>query len=158
MTTEVKMRQGTAEWFEMVGTIMSEAASRAGLSPKLNVSFVETCTDGIELSEGLVQGLRFHIIAGKPSFRVGARRDEHADATITVTSAAARKLNLLYSTDPNFEAAFDHFASTGEIRIDGDLSRMSAAIEHRLCSKKGIRGYRLRAWAWRSHHRDRGPN
>ena len=90
MTTDAKLRQGTMTWFEMVRTLMIEAASRSGLSPELNVSVVERYTDGIDLSEGLVQGLRFDILSGKPSFRVGARRDERADVTIEIRNTGFR--------------------------------------------------------------------
>jgi hypothetical protein len=34
IATDAKVRQGTTAWFEMVGTLLSEAASRPGLSPK----------------------------------------------------------------------------------------------------------------------------
>jgi len=128
MTTDAKLRQGTMAWFEMVGTLMIEAASRSGLSPELNLSIVERYTDGVDLSEGLVQGLRFDIISGKPSFRVGARRDEWADVTIEITAAAARELNILRSADPNYPAALDKFLSTGEMRVDGDPPQMGSWI------------------------------
>lgn len=124
MTTETKMRLGTAAWFDMVGTLMSEAACRYGLAPELNFSLVERYTDGVELVGGLVQGLRFDILGGKPSFRVGAWRGEQADITIEITAAAARTLNSLYSTDPNYLAARAKFLSTGEMRIHGDPSQM----------------------------------
>lgn len=124
MTTDAKVRQGTTAWFEMVGTLMSEAASQSGLSPELNLSLVECYTDGVELSEGLVQGLRFDILGGKPSFRVGARRDERADVMIEITAAAARKLNRLHTADPTYTAALEGFLSTGEMRVEGDPSRM----------------------------------
>lgn len=124
MTKDARVCQGTAAWFEMVGTLMSEAASQSGLSPELNLSLVERYTDGVELSEGLVQGLRFDILGGKPSFRIGARRHERADVMIEITAAAARKLNTLRSADPNYTAALEGFLSTGEMRVEGDPSRM----------------------------------
>jgi hypothetical protein len=124
MTTNAKVRHGTTAWFEMVGTLMSEAASRSGLSPDINLSLVERYTDGVELSKGLVQGLRFDILGGRPSFRVGARYGERADLTIEITAAAARELNNLYSADPNYHAARDKFLSTGEMQVDGDPSQM----------------------------------
>lgn len=124
MTMDAKVCQGTTAWFEMVGTLMSEAASQSGLSPELSLSLVERYTDGVELSEGLVQGLRFDILGGKPSFRVGARRDERADVMIEITAAAARELNTLRSADPNYTAALQGFLSTGEMRVEGDPLRM----------------------------------
>ncbi|WP_213773889.1 hypothetical protein [Bradyrhizobium sp. dw_78] len=124
MATDTKLRQGTTAWFEMVGILMSEAASLSGLSPELNVSLVERYTDGVELSEGLVQGIRFDIISGKPSFRIGVRPDEQGDITIEITAAAARRLNLLGSADPNRRTAFDTFLRSGEMRVEGDLSRL----------------------------------
>jgi hypothetical protein len=129
MTTDAKVRQGTTAWFEMVGRLMREAASRSGLSPELNVSLVERYTDGVELSEGLVQGIRFDILGGKPSFRVGARPDERADVTVEVTAAAARELNTLRSADPSYQAARDKFLSTGEMRVDGDPSRLGGWLD-----------------------------
>ncbi len=124
MSTDAKVRQGTTAWFEMAGTLMSEAASRAGLSPELNVSLLERYTDGIELSDGLVQGLRFDITGGKPSFRVGVRQDERADVVVELPAAAARRLNTLRSADPQYQTARDHFVSEGEMRVDGDPGRL----------------------------------
>ncbi len=124
MTTNTKLRQGTAAWLEMVGTLMSEAAALSGLSPELNVSLVERYTDGVELSVGLVQGIRFDIISGKPSFRVGVRLDEQGDITIEITAAAARRMNLLGSADPHHRTALDTFLRSGEMRVHGDLARL----------------------------------
>ncbi|MFT3719663.1 hypothetical protein [Pseudorhodoferax sp.] len=129
VTPTSKIRHGTAEWFRMVGTLMSEAASQAGLAPELTLSFVERYTDGAELSDGLVQGIRFDIVQGKPSFRIGARRDERADITVEVTAAAARQLNVLRSADAKFPATRGRMLSTGELKVDGDLSRMGKWME-----------------------------
>ena len=122
ITTDAKVRQGTTAWFEMVGTLVSEAASRPALSPDLDVSLVERYTDGVELSEGLFQGIRLDIRGGKLSFRVGVRRDERADITVEVTATAARELNTLHGA--TYDTARNKFLSTGEMRVDGDPSRM----------------------------------
>ena len=124
MTIPTKIRQGTIAWFEMVGTVMAEAARRASLPGDLTVSLVERYTDGVLLSEGLVQGIRFDIVGGKPSYRVGARPHEPADIVIDVTAAVARELNTLRSTDPQYKTALDHVLSTGEMRVHGDISRL----------------------------------
>jgi hypothetical protein len=124
MPTNSRLHQGSVAWFEMVGTLMCEAASQSGLSPNLNVSLVERYTDGVELSEGLVQGLRFDIVGGRPSFRVGAQHGERADITIEITAAAARTLNILYSANPNYSAALETFLSIDEMRVDGDPAQM----------------------------------
>lgn len=124
MATEPKLLQGTTAWFGMVGQLMSEAASRSGLSPELNLSLVERYSDGEELSEGLVQGIRFDIRGGVPSFRVGVRCDERAEVTIEISAAAARALNSLRSDHPTFPATRDAFLRTGEMRVDGDPSRL----------------------------------
>jgi len=124
MPANARLHQGTAAWFEMVGTLMCKAASQSGLSPNLNVSLVERYTDGVELSEGLVQGLRFDIVCGRPSVKVGAQHGEEADITIEVTAAAARALNNLYSADPDYSAALETFLSIDEMRVDGDPARM----------------------------------
>ncbi|WP_220444976.1 hypothetical protein [Paraburkholderia sp. DHOC27] len=96
MPTNPRLQQGTVEWFEMVGVLMCEAASQSGLPSELNLSLVERYTDGVALSENLDQGLRFDIVRGRPSFRVGAQHGERADITIEITAAAARALNKLY--------------------------------------------------------------
>jgi hypothetical protein len=72
MTTETKIRQGTTAWFEMVGTLMSEAALQSGLSSELNLSLVERCTDGVELAEGLVKA--FASTSSMASRRLGSGR------------------------------------------------------------------------------------
>jgi hypothetical protein len=81
MATDEKLPQGTLDWLEMAGTLMHEAASRADLPSDLNVSLVERYTDGAKLSDELVQGIRFDITGGQPSFRVGVLPDEQADVT-----------------------------------------------------------------------------
>ncbi|GGX97152.1 hypothetical protein [Streptomyces minutiscleroticus] len=124
-----KVRQGTADWFRMAGDMMCEAALDAGLPPDLTVSLVERYTDGTELPEGLVQGIRFDVSHGQPSFRVGVRVDERADVTVEVTAAAARRLNELYSTDPDYDAARRRFLSTGEMRVESDTTALDGVLE-----------------------------
>ena len=126
MTPVVKLHQGTAPWFEMVGTLLCEAASRARLSPELTLSLVERYTDGFRLPGGLVQGLRFDIRSGTPSFRIGVRPEELADVMIEVTAAAAMTLNTLLSTDPAYSAAVSRYLETGEMRVTGDMSPLGA--------------------------------
>jgi hypothetical protein len=122
IATDAKVRQGTTAWFEMVGTLLSEAASRPGLSPDLDVSLVERYTDGVELSKGLFQGIRLDIRGGQLSFRVGVRRDERADTTVEVTATDARELNTLHGAA--YDTARNKFLGTGEMQVDGDPSRM----------------------------------
>lgn len=113
----------------MVGKAMAEAASNAALPSDLQVSFVERYTDGVELSKGFVQGLRFEITNGAPSFRVGAGWHEQADVTVEITSAGARKLNVLRSADPAYLKARDELLRSGEMRVVGDPSRMGAWLD-----------------------------
>lgn len=110
----------------MVGTVLEDAATHARLPPDFNVCMVERYTDGIELSPGLLQGLRFEIIGGKPSFRLGAGRDERGDITIEVTKAASHTLNTLRGADPDFRAALADLQANGELKVDGDLSRLGS--------------------------------
>ena len=129
MTGNEKFKQGTAEWFDMVGTLMSEAAAQSGLGPAVNVSFLERYTDGTQLSGELVQGIRFDIVDGKPFYRVGAGKDERADIIVEVTAAAARELNLLRTTDTRYEAVRDEVMRASEMRVEGDISRLGAWLE-----------------------------
>lgn len=117
---------GTAQWFEMVGKVLLDAATQAGLPADCNIRLVERYIDGIELSPGLVQGLRFEIADGKPAFQLGAGRDERGDITVLVTKAASYTLNTLRSDDPHFHAAFTNLQATGALKIDGDLSRLGS--------------------------------
>jgi hypothetical protein len=64
MHDDSKLRQGTVAWFEMVGTLMCEAASQAGVAPDINLTLIERYTDGVELTNGHVQGIRFEIVNG----------------------------------------------------------------------------------------------
>jgi hypothetical protein len=110
----------------MVGQLMVEAATASGLSPDLHLSLVERYSDGTELSEGLVQGIRFDIRGGVPSFRIGVGREERGDVTIEITAAAARELNRLRSDDPSYPTTREGFLVTGEMRVAGDPSRLGA--------------------------------
>ncbi|WP_292560853.1 hypothetical protein [Mesorhizobium sp.] len=122
--TKPKLHLGTMAWFKMIGTLMCEQASTAPLPQEMNVSLVERYSDGAELAAGLFQGIRFDLIAGKPWFRAGVLAGERGDVTIEVTIAASRKLNALRSTDPNYLAAIDCLQAAGQMRVDGDLSRI----------------------------------
>ncbi|MGJ9418731.1 hypothetical protein ACHAC9_13335 [Massilia sp. CMS3.1] len=126
MNAEIKLLHGSSAWFHMAATLMCEAASQAKLSPDVNLALVECYTDGVELSEGLVQGLRFDIAGGQPSFRVGAVPGERADITVKVTAAASHALNILRSADPDYQNALAKFQRTGEMRVDGDLSQLGS--------------------------------
>ncbi|MYM75012.1 hypothetical protein GTP56_22845 [Duganella sp. FT134W] len=117
---------GRARWFEMVGEVLLDAATQANLPPDLNIRLVERYIDGTELSPGLVQGLRFDIVNGKPAFQLGARPDERGDITVEVTKAASYTLNTLRSEDPRFHAAFTNLLAAGELKIDGDLSQLGS--------------------------------
>jgi hypothetical protein len=117
---------GTLQWFEMVGKVMVDAATQAGLAPDCNISLLERYIDAVELSPGLVQGLRFDIIDGKPAFRLGAGADERGDITVEVTKAASYALNTLRSDDPHFHAAFTTLQASGQLKIGGDLSQLGS--------------------------------
>jgi len=127
--TDMKLRQGTTAWFEMVGMLICEAASRAGLASDFNLSPVELHTDGLSLCGGFVQGLRFDIRNGIASFWAGARLGEEADIRIEITSAAAGQLNSLYSADPRYQAALERFLSTGQMRVDGDPTQIGSWLQ-----------------------------
>ncbi|MGQ9371214.1 hypothetical protein [Azospirillum sp. ST 5-10] len=125
MSAAAKIPQGTAAWFAMVGTLMCAAVSRAGLAPDLNWSLVERYSDGAFLPNGRLQGIRFDIANGRPSFEVGVDGDERGDVTIEVSAAAARELNRLRTADPAYAAALDRATRLGQIRVTGDLSSMA---------------------------------
>lgn len=55
MTSVAKIPHGTPAWFDMVGSLLIAAASRAGLAPTLNVSLVERYSDGALMGDGLVR-------------------------------------------------------------------------------------------------------
>ena len=101
---------------------MCEAALRAGLAPDENWSLVERYTDGATLPSGRLQGIRFDIVNGIPSYRIGVEADEHADIVIEVSAAVARDLNLIYTDDPAYGAALDRARQTGQITIQGEPS------------------------------------
>lgn len=104
------------------------SARRGGISRARSFSpWVESARGGWRnntLAGGLVQGLRFDIVNGAPSFRTGALPDEQGDITIEITTVAARTLNLLLSTDPSYSATAEHFRRSGAMRVKGDLSKL----------------------------------
>lgn len=128
MKAETTLLQGSDDWFEMVGTLVCDTVSRAGLDPDLNWSLVERYSDGTTLPNGLVQGIRFDIQAGRASYRVGVRPDERGDVTIEVTSATARRLNSLYNADAPFGAALEAAFGSGSMQVEGDLTPLARAI------------------------------
>ena len=110
----------------MVGEQLQKAAQRAGLPSDLTISLVERYSDGDEIAPGLVQGLRFDIRCGAPSYRIGAYPEEKGDITVEVTSEAARRLNQLISTDPAYAHAVKEYLKSGALRIDGDPAELGA--------------------------------
>lgn len=119
---DTQVLHGTAAWFTMVGRLMMDAARQAQLPGDANVSLVERYSDGADLADGLVQGLRFAVTAGTPSFRYGVYPDERGDVTIEVTMAASRKLNTLYGDDPRFRAALASLQANRALRVTGELA------------------------------------
>ena len=57
------------------------------------------------------------------------QNDEHADIIVEVTAGAARKLNLLHSTDPHYRAERENYQSTGEMRVTGDISPLGSWLD-----------------------------
>jgi hypothetical protein len=102
--------------------------SEAVLPADLNVGLVERCTDGIRFQDGLMQGIRFDVYAGKPTFRVGTFREEHADITVEITAVASRELNALYGMDPRFQATLSRLQESGNMRIDGGRPTLGRLI------------------------------
>jgi len=119
-----RLSHGSVAWWEMVGQLMCDAATRAALPADVNLSLVERCTDGISLPGALLPGLRFELVGGQPTFRVGVRHDERGDIDIAVTAAASRELNTLYGADPHFQAALARLQHSGALTIRGDLARL----------------------------------
>jgi len=132
-----KLRLGTTAWFEMVGALMVETATRSGFPQGPTVSFVEIYTDGVELADGLVQGIRFDIIAGQASFRVGVRPGERGNVTFEITTAAAERLNNLRMADLRFPDAIDEV-----LRRRGFRSRAGRCMRHP--AGRSLGGERLR--------------
>lgn len=112
----------------MIGALLCEAIARKGPDPHLAWLLVERYSDGFELAPGLVQGLRLDIRGGEARFRVGVGREESGDATIDVTSATARALNLLPQADPGFDRTTAAALAAGSLRIKGDLVPIAAAL------------------------------
>ncbi len=119
-----RLTHGSPQWFEMVGTLMCEAAARAGLPHDFALSLVERYTDGAGWRDGTLQGLRFDISAGIPAFRVGVLPDETGDITVELTAAASLELNGLRSADPRYRAALARLHAEGAMRIEGDPARL----------------------------------
>ncbi|MET3762072.1 hypothetical protein [Sphingomonas sp. UYEF23] len=124
MTEDVKITQGSLEWFHMIGGILAHAARSANLPTDINLTFVERYTDGAEIDDGLVQGIRLDFRKGEPSYRVGVGRAERGDVTVEVTSHAARILNLHLSGDPTYKALLNRYQADGDRKAEGDLSRL----------------------------------
>jgi len=129
MPDERKLTQGTPGWFHMIGETLVDAATNANLPDDMNLSFVERYSDGEEIGDGLVQGIRLDIRGGKPSYRIGAGRDERGDLNVLVTAKAARMLNSVPSGDPRYGELQDRYQASGEWHADGDLSGLGDWLE-----------------------------
>lgn len=118
--------QGSREWFEMLGTLMVEAAGLVPLPDR--VTFLERYRDGTDLGESRVQGICFDVADGRATYRVGVRPDDRADIEVSVTREAARSLNLMLSTDAGHDAARARYAESGELTLVGDSSPLAALL------------------------------
>lgn len=125
MTPAQKIPHATTAWFEMVGALMCEAVSDAPLAADYSISLLERFTDGAVHANGLIDGFRVDVIAGKPVFRVGVGADETAEIVIEVTRKGSYDLNSRYAADPSFETTLAGLLASGDMRIEGDLSRAS---------------------------------
>lgn len=126
MTSDTRYIAGSLEWLNMVGAVLQNAAESAGLPASQTISLVEHCIDGPEIAPGLVQGLRFDIRNGMPSFRVGVEPDEVGDITVHVTPEVAQRLNQLYTSDPALEQVQQEARVRDELRVQGDASKLGA--------------------------------
>lgn len=138
MIGQDRIPHGTKQWFEMVGMIMVEGARDAELPADLNISLVERYTDSVALYDGLLQGLRFDVISGKPYFRIGAYPDEQAHVIVEISAGAARTLNSLHAADPRYKLALEGFMNTGEMRVTGDIAQLGhvlAAVHDRIVDR-----------------------
>lgn len=134
----MRIPHGTTAWFEMVGTLMVDAARRAALPDDFNTSLLERFTGGVDNGAGQMAGMRFDVVNGAPSFRTGVGPDEQADITIEVTLAASRELNTLPGADPRFTAALAKLQSNGQLKINGDLAGLGqwfAAVHDRIVDR-----------------------
>ncbi|CAN5346590.1 hypothetical protein BH11PSE5_BH11PSE5_22220 [soil metagenome] len=84
MTDTLQITQGTPEWFHMIGGILVDAARNANLPSDINLVFVERYTDGTEIGDGLVQGIRLDFRNGVPSYRIGAGSAVRCGARVVV--------------------------------------------------------------------------
>lgn len=128
MNAASKLVQGSSAWFELVGVSVCSAVERAGSPWPRNWTLVERYSDGERLPNGLIQGIRFDLRAGACTYGVGVAPEERGDATITVQSATARALNLLYRHDPRFETGMKRAFESGAMTVEGDLSPIAAAL------------------------------
>lgn len=126
MALHCKFHAGSPEWLTMVGEQLLTAALAADLPPDLDVALVERYIDGAQIAGGLVQGLRFEIRRGVPSFRIGVAPDEEGDITIEVTVQAVRQLNQIMSDDPAYATALEGYQKSGALRIFGNPSLLGA--------------------------------
>lgn len=126
MSAATKLAAGTVAWFDMVGSLMFDAASRAGHAPGQNWSLVERYSDGSRLPNGRLKGLRFDIVDGLPSYQVGVDEGERGDLLIEVSAAVAQELNRLYIDDPAYARALERATRAGHFTVHGDLSRAPA--------------------------------
>jgi hypothetical protein len=118
-----KTMHGTIAWFEMVGALLEQAAREAVLAPDVAFRFVERYTDGADLGDGRVAGLRFEIAGGETAFQVGVRPEERGDLTVEITTAGSRLLNTLYGDDPAYGPAIADLKRAGALKVDGDFRR-----------------------------------
>lgn len=128
MSRPVRHLQGSHGWFEMIGALLCEAIAEEAPDTELEWSLIERYSDGFELAPGLVQGIRLEIRGGNARYRVGVRREETGDATIEVTSATARALNLLPKADPAFDRIQAAALAAGSLRIEGDPTPIATAL------------------------------
>lgn len=124
MLSKTTYSAGSPDWLAMVGEVLLNTARAADLPTTLSASLVEHYIDGPEIAPGLFQGLRFDITNGVASFSAGVMPGEIGDITIHVTPEMARRLNQLYSFDPNLVKVQQEALASDQFRIQGDPSKL----------------------------------
>ena len=139
--TDARLRFGTAHWLEMVGEEMKRGLARTPQADGYAISFVERYHGAPMRSDGAMLGFRVEIRAGSLEFTGGVTATEAADVVIDADVEVIRRLTVLKSDDPEFDALVAKSISEGSMKVTGGpIGTWSNGVHDAICDRTTLDG------------------
>jgi hypothetical protein len=135
--THARLLFGTPLWLEMVGEEMKRGIVRTPQARDYSISFVERYHGAPIRDDGTTLGFRVDIHAGALMFRAGVTSTEVADVVIDADVEVIKRLTVLKTDDPHFQALVAKSISEGSMKVTGDraIGTWSNGVHDAVCDR-----------------------